>query len=254
MFFDTHAHLDDRWFDDDRAQVIAEIRAAQVTRVLNASCDLKSCARTIELTRQYPEIYGAVGVHPEAADEIQGEEQLNFLRAAAKNPKICAIGEIGLDYYYDDVPRETQKRAFQMQLDLARELSLPVIVHDREAHEDCLRILSDYTDLSVVFHCYSGSLEFAKQLIKMGFYLSFTGVLTFRNAKAAPLVAQWAPRDRVMIETDSPYLAPVPYRGKRNTPQYVPEVAGKLAALWEMDVAEVARITMENGLRFFQIG
>lgn len=254
MFFDTHAHLDDRQFDDDHAQVIQEIREAQVTRVLNASCDLKSCERTIELTREYPEIYGAVGVHPEAAGELRGEAELALLRAAAKNPKICAIGEIGLDYYYEDVPREVQKRVFQMQLDLARELRFPVIVHDRDAHEDCLKILSNYTDLSVVFHCYSGSLEFAKRLIDMGFYLSFTGVLTFKNAKAAPSVAQWAPRDRVMIETDSPYLAPVPYRGKRNTPQYVPEVAKKLAELWELEIEEVARITMENGLRFFQIG
>lgn len=253
MFFDTHAHLDDRQFADDFADVVAAFRAANVTRVVNASCDMKSCAKTVALTREYPEIYGAVGVHPEAADTFRGAEDLALLREFAKEEKICAIGEIGLDYHYDDVPRDVQKDVFRAQLELARELNLPVIVHDRDAHEDCLNILRDFTDLRVVFHCYSGSLEFAKNLIRLGFYLSFTGVLTFKNAKAAPTVAQWAPRDRIMIETDCPYLAPVPYRGKRNSPQYVPEVAKTLASLWEVDVEEAARITMENGLRFFGI-
>ncbi len=253
MFFDTHAHLDDRQFAEDLADVVASFRAANVTRVVNASCDMDSCMRTVALTKEYPEIYGAVGVHPEAADRFHGEQDLNTLRSLAKEEKICAIGEIGLDYHYDDVSREVQKNVFRAQLELARELHLPVIVHDRDAHEDCLNILRDFTDLKVVFHCYSGSLEFAKTLIRLGFYLSFTGVLTFKNAKAAPTVAQWAPHDRVMIETDCPYLAPVPYRGKRNSPQYVPEVAKKLAELWGMDVSEVARITTENGLRFFGI-
>ncbi len=253
MYFDTHAHLDDRQYDADRSAVIHALQAAGVSRVLNAACDLNSCESTLKLTQEYHGVYGAVGIHPQAADELRGDAELEYLRKLTREPKIQAIGEIGLDYYYDHIPRDVQKRAFRMQLDLARELDLPVIIHDRDAHEDCLQILRDYTDLSVVFHCYSGSLEFAKVLISLGFYLSFTGTVTFKNAKAAPAVVQWAPRDRIMIETDSPYLAPVPYRGKRNTPEYVPQVAAKVAELWGVEVAEAARITTENGLRFFRI-
>lgn len=253
MFFDTHAHLDDKQFDGDRDELIASFRDVGVTRVLNAACDLNSSETIVQMTRKYPNFYGSVGVHPNAAEELRGEAELDLLRILAKEEKIRAIGEIGLDYYWDDVPREVQKNAFRMQLDLARELGLPVIVHDRDAHEDCLAILRDYTDLSVVFHCYSGSLEFAKILIDLGFYLSFTGVITFKNAKAAPAVCTWAPRDRVMIETDCPYLAPIPYRGKRNHSGYVPLVAAKIAELWGTSVEEVGRITTGNGLRFFQI-
>ncbi len=253
MFFDTHAHLDDEKFTLDRDEVIASFSKARVTRVLNAACDLASSEETVRMTRKYPCLYGAVGVHPNAAAELKGERELDILRTLSTEPKIRAIGEIGLDYYWDDVPREVQKDAFRIQLDLARELSLPVIIHDRDAHEDCLNILRDYTDLSVVFHCYSGSLEFAKILIDLGFYLSFTGVITFKNAKAAPAVCAWAPHDRIMIETDSPYLAPIPHRGKRNDPSYVPLVAEKIAELWNTSVEEVARITTENALRFFKI-
>ena len=253
MFFDTHAHLDDKQFDSDRDELIRSFAEVGVTRVLNAACDLASSRETVSLVRKYPLVYGSVGVHPNAAEELIGDAELDLLRTLSKEEKICAIGEIGLDYYWDDVPREVQKRAFRMQLDLARELSLPVIIHDRDAHEDCLSILRDYTDLSVVFHCYSGSLEFAKILIDLGFYLSFTGVITFKNAKAAPAVCTWAPRDRIMIETDSPYLAPIPYRGKRNHSGYVPLVAQKIAELWGVSVEEVAKITTENGLRFFKI-
>ncbi|MBQ3055271.1 MAG: TatD family hydrolase [Oscillospiraceae bacterium] len=253
MFFDTHAHLDDKQFDLDREELIASFPEVGVTRVLNAACDLASSREIVNLTRKYRGIFGSVGVHPNAAEELKGDAELDLLRTLSKEKKICAIGEIGLDYYWDDVPREVQKTAFRMQLDLARELSLPVIIHDRDAHEDCLNILRDYTDLSVVFHCYSGSLEFAKILIDLGFYLSFTGVITFKNAKAAPSVVEWAPHDRIMIETDCPYLAPIPYRGKRNHSGYVPLVAQKIAELWGTSVEEVARITTENGLRFFQI-
>ncbi len=252
MFFDTHAHLDDKAFDEDRDDVIASLKDFSVTRVLNASSDMPSSERTIALCDKYDFIYGAVGVHPHDAENMK-DSDFDTLRNMAKHQKIRAIGEIGLDYYYDHSPRDIQKARFTDQLHLARELKLPVIIHDRDAHEDCLNILRDFTDLKVVYHCYSGSLEYAKILISLGFYLSFTGAATFKNAKAAPAVIEWMPLDKIMIETDCPYLAPVPHRGKRNFPGYVPLVAEKIAELRGISVNEVADITFKNGNEFFNI-
>ena len=252
MFFDTHAHLDDEKFDLDRDEMIASLKGCGVTRVLNASSDLPSSERTVALCDKYDFIYGAVGIHPHEAEEIC-DADLDKIRNLTKHNKICAIGEIGLDYYYDFSPRDIQKARFKDQLYLARELNLPVIIHDRDAHEDCLNILRDFTDLKVVYHCFSGSLEYAKILISLGFYLSFTGALTFKNAKAAPSVVEWMPLDRIMIETDCPYLAPVPHRGERNFPGFVPLVAEKVAALRSLSIEEVAKLTFENGNRFFGI-
>jgi len=252
MFFDTHAHLDDEAFDQDRDEIIASLSDFAVTRVLNASSDMASSERTIALCDKYDFIYGAVGVHPHDAENMK-DSDFDTLRNMVKNPKICAIGEIGLDYYYDHSPRDVQKARFKDQLYLARELNLPVIIHDRDAHEDCLNILRDFTDLKVVYHCYSGSLEYAKILISLGFYLSFTGAATFKHAKAAPSVIEWMPLDKIMIETDCPYLAPVPHRGKRNFPGYVPLVAEKIAELRGISVNEVANITFKNGCEFFNI-
>lgn len=252
MFFDTHAHLDDKRYDADREQVIQSLAEHEVTLVLNAACDMPSCQTTLELTRTYPMIYGAVGVHPHSAEEMT-DGDFDALRSLAADPKIRAIGEIGLDYHYDFSPRDIQQKRFREQLLLARELSMPVIIHDREAHEDCLRILKDFSDLKVVYHCYSGSLEYAKILMDLGFYLSFNGAATFMNAKTAPQVIQWMPRERLMLETDSPYLTPAPFRGRRNSPAYVPLVAQKIAELLGCPVEEVAAFTMENGRRFFGI-
>lgn len=252
MFFDTHAHLDDEQFDTDRDEMIASLASFNVTTVLNASSDIPSSERTVALCKKYDFIYGAVGVHPHEAENMQ-DSDLDYLKELTGNKKIQAIGEIGLDYYYDHSPRDAQKARFRDQLQLARELALPVIIHDRDAHEDCLNILRDFTDLKVVYHCYSGSLEYAKILIDLGFYLSFTGALTFKNAKAAPAVVEWMPLDRIMIETDCPYLAPIPHRGKRNFPGYVPLVAEKIADIRGISLEEVARITADNGFNFFNI-
>ncbi|MEG2378268.1 MAG: TatD family hydrolase, partial [Clostridia bacterium] len=201
---------------------------------------------------KYPFIYAAIGVHPYDTNIITTAD-IKTLKELALNKKVVAIGEIGLDYFYDLSPRDVQKARFRDQLILARALALPVIIHDRDAHEDCLNILRDFTDLRVVYHCYSGSLEYAKVLIGLGFYLSFTGSITFKNAKSAPSVIEWMPRERLMIETDSPYLTPVPHRGKRNDPSFVPLVAAKISELLSCDLSEVAAFTMENGNRFFKI-
>lgn len=252
MFFDTHTHLNDEKFDIDRDELISHLADYNVTRVLNVSCDIKSCYDTISLCDKYDFVYGAVGVHPHEAQEVSNN-YIDELRRLSKHGKIKAIGEIGLDFYYDFSPREVQKKVFIEQLQLARELQLPVIIHDRDAHEECLKILRDFTDLKVVYHCYSGSLEYAKILISLGFYLSFTGSLTFKNAKAGPEVVKWMPLDRIFIETDCPYLAPVPNRGKRNFPGFVHLVAEKIAELKGMSVDEVGKVTFENASNFFNI-
>lgn len=252
MFFDTHAHLDSSKFASDRDEVISSLPQAGISLVLNAACDMPSCYTTLELTRKWSFIYGAVGVHPHSAEEMT-DADLEELEKLTHEPKIMAIGEIGLDYHYNYSPKDTQKKRFADQLELARKLSLPVIIHDREAHEDCLNILRDFADLKVVYHCYSGSLEYARELIDLGFYLSFNGAATFENAKTAPRVIEWMPKDRLMLETDCPYLTPVPYRGKRNSPAYIPAIAEKFSEYTGIPTEELARITTENGKRFFGI-
>ncbi|NLG52764.1 MAG: TatD family hydrolase [Clostridiales bacterium] len=250
MYFDTHAHLYDERYDDDFDSVIGDIKASDVTLVMNVSSDTDTSYKTVSLTEKYPFIYGAVGVHPHEADKMT-DSDIDILKSLSRNEKIRAIGEIGLDYHFDFSPRDVQKRRFEEQLLLARELGLPVIVHDRDAHGDCLDILRDFTDLKVVYHCYSGSPEYAKIITGLGFYLSFTGAITFKNAKTAPEVISRVPLDRIMIETDSPYLTPEPFRGKRNSPLYVTYVARKIAEILGMTQEEIARITSDNGRRFF---
>ncbi len=252
MYFDTHAHLDDKAFDNDREELIASFKKAGVTRVLNAACSLSSSMKTAELCEKYSFIYGACGLHPDAAESFDSDTLL-ALSSLAKRKRICAIGETGLDYYYDDVPREKQKIAFEAQASLAYELHMPVIVHDREAHLDCLEILKKFPGIRAVYHCFSGSVEYAKELVKLGFYMSFGGAVTFKNAKTAPEVLKSIPHERVMLETDCPYMAPVPYRGKRNHPGLVPHVAAKIAELWETSAEAVGEITTKNALTFFEI-
>jgi len=252
MYFDTHAHLDNKRFDDDRDKHIASLKDYGIELVLNAACDMPSCYTTLELTRRWDFIYGAVGVHPHSAEDMT-DADFDTLRKLSAEPKIQAIGEIGLDYHYDFSPRDVQRTRFREQLELARELKLPVIIHDREAHEDCLNILRDFTDLKVVYHCFSGSLEFAKIITDLGFYMSFGGSATFANAKTAPEVIKWMPLDRLMLETDCPYLTPVPYRGRRNTPAYIPNIAEKFSEYLGIAAEEVGKITTENGKRFFGI-
>ena len=252
MLFDTHAHYDARRFDSDRHELLASMQQNGVGRILNAGCDLESSRMAIELAHQYDFLYAAVGSHPDDADHVDGA-LVDTYRELAKDKKVVAIGEIGLDYYYEDVPREQQKKAFQMQMELARELNLPVIVHERDAHSDGLEIVKDFPDVTGVFHCYSGSLEMARELVKLGWYVGFTGVLTFKNARKALEVAENVPLHRIVLETDCPYMAPEPYRGKRCNSTMLPRMAEKLAQLRDKTVEEIEQITWENGCRLFRL-
>ena len=253
MLFDTHAHLDDRAFQEDREALLAALPERGVELVMNPGCSLESSRNVAALTQRYGFLYGAVGSHPDAAEEICPEVIREYRELCKQNKKIKAIGEIGLDYHYEDVPRSVQQRAFIAQLELARELSLPVIIHDREAHEDCLRILGDFPTVKGVFHCFSGSVEMARQLTAQGWYIGFTGVLTFKNARRAVEAAQAIPLERIVIETDCPYMAPEPFRGKRNDPGLVYRMAEKLAQIRGLSVEEAQRITLENGKRLYGI-
>lgn len=253
MLFDTHAHMDDRAFDSDRPSLLASLPEQGIQLLMNPGCSLASSQAASQLSRDYPYIYAAVGSHPDAADEVCDEVLASYQRLVAANPKIKAIGEIGLDYHYEDIPRELQHRAFQAQMALARDLGLPVIVHDREAHEDALSILREFPTVTGVFHCYSGSLEMARELISRGWYVGFTGVLTFRNARRCLEVAGALPIDRIVLETDSPYMSPEPFRGKRNHPGMLYRMAEALAALRGISPQEAAQITLDNGRKLYNI-
>ena len=249
--FDTHAHYDAEQFDEDRDSVLASFPAANIGLVVNPGCDLPSSRMAVELAERYDFLYAAVGIHPE---ECAGytDADLEVLRQLAQHPKVVAIGEIGLDYYWEEnPPRDFQQNVFRKQLELARELDLPVIIHDRDAHGDALAIVLEYPDVRGVFHCFSGSPEMAQELLKRGWYLGFDGPITFKNARRAPEVAAVTPLDRMVIETDSPYLTPVPFRGKRNDSRYLPYVIEKLAEWKGVSPAEVERVTYENGLRLY---
>ena len=253
MLFDTHAHLDDRAFDADRAELLRSLPEQGLALVMNPGCSLESSRNTVRLAREYDYIYAAVGSHPDAADEVNEAVLAEYRELCKLNPKVKAIGEIGLDYHYEDIPREIQLKAFRMQMELARELQLPAIVHEREAHEDGMAIVEEFPEVKGVFHCYSGSAEMAKILVKKGWYIGFTGVLTFKNARKALEVAAAIPLDRIVIETDCPYMAPAPFRGKRNDPGKVYRMAERLAELRGLTVEEAQHITMENGKRLYRI-
>ena len=253
MLFDTHAHLDDRAFHNDREKLIAGLKDKGISLVMNAGCSLGASRSSAALAEKYDFIYAAVGSHPDAADEVNEETLEEYRKLCKLNPKIKAIGEIGLDYHYEDIPREIQQKAFRMQMELARELDMPVIVHEREAHQDGMDIVREFPEVKGVFHCYSGSAEMARQLVKLGWYIGFTGVLTFKNARNAVETAASIPLDRILLETDCPYMAPVPYRGKRNDPGYLCYMAEKLAEIRGISVEEACRITLENGKRLYRI-
>ena len=253
MLFDTHAHMDDRAFDADREELIRSFPGQGLALVMNPGCSLESSRNVDALTREFPYLYGAVGSHPDVADEVDEAVLEEYRQIVAGNPKIKAIGEIGLDYHYEDIPREVQKKAFRLQLELARELKLPVIVHERDAHEDGMKIVEEFPEVGGVFHCYSGSLEMAKWLIARGWYIGFTGVLTFKNARKALEVAANIPLERIVLETDCPYMSPEPFRGKRNDPTKLYRMAEKLAELRGLTLEEVHAITTENGKRLYRI-
>lgn len=253
MLFDTHAHYYAEQFDPDRDEVLSSaLPAANVGLVLCPGCDLESSRQSIALAEQYPFLYAAAGVHPEDALGLP-DDWLEQVEAMTRHPKVKAVGEIGLDYYWQEVPRDLQKEVFRAQLALAQRLDMPVIVHDREAHGDSLAIVKEFPGVRGVFHCYSGSVEDAKTLIKLGWHLSFTGTITFKNARKAPEVIAAVPLDRIMVETDAPYMAPTPYRGKRCDSRYVYRMAETIAQIKGLTTQEVEEATTENGKRLFGI-
>ena len=252
MFFDSHAHLNDERFDEDRDALISSFNQNGICNVVNIGADLKTSRESIELAEKYDFIYAAVGVHPHDVEDMT-DADLDTLSDMSKHEKVVAIGEIGLDYYYDNSPRELQRKWFRAQMELANKLNLPVIIHSRDAMGDTLEILKDCPVKAGVLHCYSGSVESAKEILKLGYYISFAGPVTFKNSRGLSEVAKYVPIDKLLIETDSPYLTPEPYRGKRNSSLYVPEVAKKIAELKGLTVEEVAKATMENTKKLFEI-
>ncbi len=251
MLFDTHAHMDDRAFDTDREELLAGLPEQGIGLLMNPGCSLESSRNASLLSQKYDYIYAAVGSHPDVADEVNEEVLEEYRKLCKLNPKIKAIGEIGLDYHYEDIPRELQLKAFRAQMALARELKLPAIVHERDAHEDGMKVVEEFPEVTGVFHCYSGSAEMAKWLVNRGWYIGFTGVLTFKNARKALEVAASIPLERIVLETDCPYMSPEPFRGKRNDPGKLYRMAEKLAELRGLSVEEIHRITTENGKRLY---
>lgn len=253
MLFDTHAHLDDHAFDPDRDALLAALPGQGIGLLMNPGCSLATSRAACALAREHSWIYAAVGSHPDAAAEVTPEVLEEYRRLIRENPKVKAIGEIGLDYHYEDVPRNIQQEAFLAQMELAREAKLPVIVHERDAHADGMTVVRHFPEVTGVFHCYSGSLEMARELVEQGWYIGFTGVLTFKNARRALEVAADLPLDRIVLETDCPYMSPEPFRGKRNDPGRLCRMAEALSALRGLPVEEIETITMENGKRLYRL-
>ena len=253
MVFDTHAHMNDRAFDVDRDVLMASLPEKGVGLLMNAGCSLESTVECIALAEKYDFAYAAAGSHPDAADEVCDAVLEEYRKLCKLNLKVKAIGEIGLDYHNEDIPRELQKKAFIAPRELAKDLDLPVIIHEREAHQDGLEIVRQFPAVKGVFHCYSGSAEMAKQLVDLGWYIGFTGVLTFKNAKRTIEAAQAIPLERIVIETDCPYMSPEPFRGKRNDPSRVVLVADKLAEIRGISPEEARAITFENGKKLYRI-
>ncbi len=258
MLFDTHTHLDDARYDSDREAMIARAREAGVETMMTIGCDLATSRSAVALAGQYPFVYASIGVHPHEVKHIT-DDWYDELRQLARNQKVVAYGEIGLDYHYNHSDPELQRGRFREQIQLARELKLPVIIHTREAQDDTIRILKEEraSDIGGVFHCFSGDAWLAKDALELGFYLSFSGILTFQNATMLRDIARTVPADRLLIETDCPYLTPIPHRGKRNEPAYVRHVAETLASIVSdgdaMTADDIGRLTSENARRLFKI-
>ena len=252
MIIDTHAHYDDEAFDTDREALLMSMYDGGIEKIVNVCASVGGFQDTVKLMEKYPFVYGAVGIHPDDADKMT-QETLDEIRRLSHMDKMVAIGEIGLDYYWDASTKAKQEQMFRAQLELALELDLPVIVHDREAHGDSLRIVCDYPQLRGVFHCYSGSVEMARELLRRGWYLGFDGPITYKNAAKAPEVIAACPLERILLETDSPYLAPVPNRGKRNDSRNLPFIAARVAEIKGMTIDQVAEVTLQNGKKLFDL-
>lgn len=253
MYFDTHAHYDSGAFNADRFDILGSMPDAKVGLIVNPGCDLESSKTAIGLAERFNFVYAAVGWHPEDMDKLT-DKAFAELERLAEHPKCLAIGEIGLDYYWDDTHKAEQKELFKKQIELAIRLNKPVIVHDREAHGDSLEIVRDFSELRGVFHCFSGSVEMASELLKRGWYLGFDGPITYKNARKAIEVLEFCPLDKIVIETDSPYLTPVPNRGKRNDSRQLEFVVNKIAEIKGINADEIESITFENGKKLFGIG
>ena len=252
MFIDTHAHYDSSKFDPDRDSVLSSMPANGVDIIIDPGCDYQSSLAAIELAEKYDFVYAAVGWQPEEWESWDMYSPAR-VRELAAHPKCVAIGEIGLDYYWDKEHKELMYEMFVEQLELALELDKPVIIHDRDAHADCLSIVKRYPGLRGVFHCYSGSREMAEELLKLGWYLGFDGPITYKNARRALEVLEVTPLERILLETDSPYLPPVPYRGERNDSTKLVKIAEKVAEIKGLPLAEVAAATSGNARRLFGI-
>ena len=254
MIFDTHAHYDDDAFDEDREELLAGMNAAGVEYIVNVGASMASSKRSVNLAEKYPFVYAAVGVHPDEVGELN-EEKFAQLKAWTSHEKVKAVGEIGLDYYWDKEGHDLQKHWFMRQMELAHECNLPMIVHSREAAKDTLDMIiaAKPLELSGIIHCYSYSVEQAREYLDMGYYIGIGGVLTFKNAKKLKEVAEYAPLSQIVIETDCPYLAPTPFRGKRNDSSKLRYVAEELASIKQVPVEEVIRITNENGRKLYHI-
>lgn len=251
--FDSHAHYDDEQFEEDREILLKEMKENGVGAILNMSSDYASINKTVDLVENHDFIYGAVGIHPENADEFNEDVKKELLEIL-KGEKFVAVGEVGLDYYWEsNPPKEVQIKVLRAQYEIARSLGIPVILHDRDAHEDVLSIAKEYRDVVSVFHSYSGSVEMAREIIKIGGYLGISGVVTFKNARKLPEVVEEIPLDRLLIETDAPYMAPVPYRGKRNRSDYLYGVAEKIAELKKITSEEVLQATENNMRTLFKL-
>lgn len=246
---DSHAHYDDSSFDADREDVLRELFSGEICKIVNIGCSVKSSYSSVKLAEEYAGIYAAVGLHPDAADEI---DRIEEIRRLCGNKKVVAVGEIGLDYHYEEHSRDIQKKAFEEQLKLAAELDMPVVIHSRDAWEDTMELLRKYRPKGVM-HCFSGSAEIAREIVAMGMYVGFTGVVTFKNAKKALKALEAVPLDRLLVETDCPYMAPEPNRGKRNYSGYLPYTVAAMAAVKGVSPDEMAEITAENAERLFNI-
>ncbi len=254
MLIDSHAHLDDRRFDIDRKKIIKNMENDGIEIILHPGADMTSSVKAVNTAEKHKNIYAAVGFHPHSAKEMD-EDSLQIIKSLAKKEKVIAIGEIGLDYHYDNSPRDIQRKWFIEQIRLAKELKLPFIVHDREAHGDILKILKEeqYEGMKGIIHCYSGSYEMAVEFIKLGFMISIAGPVTFKNARRVKEVVKKIPLENLLIETDSPYLAPEPKRGRRNEPAYVRYVASEIAEIKDISFEKVAEATSENFIKFFNL-
>ena len=252
MIFDTHAHYDDDAFDEDRDTLLGEIFSSGICCITDVGASVKSSKSAVALSKKWPQIYAAVGVHPDSTADMT-EEDIETLRSLAQEKKVVAIGEIGLDYHYEGYDAQKQQEIFENQIKLANELSLPVVIHCRDATEDTMKILRRTTPDKFVVHCYSGSPETAKELLKLGAYISFTGVLTFKNAKKAVRSCEIIPSDRLMLETDSPYMSPVPFRGSRCDSSMTHKTAEKLAEIKGISTEEAVKMCNENAVHFFKL-